>query len=200
MHLHRGLSHGRAGQRTSWARTSTTAGPCSRGQSPTNRAEVRKPVWATMRWSGRTAWPSTCQVRCNTSSVRGASQAVEPASASRRRLACMIEGVYATRIPPVAQRADRRGARPATVRADRGRPGRPAARRCRRSSPAARRGSGRARRRPGTSARWTGPGWRSPRAARSRRSPRPPGASSSRARPTRPRTRAPGRRARCRPA
>ena len=32
------------------------------------RAWVRKPVWATMRWSGRTDWPSTCQVRCSTSS------------------------------------------------------------------------------------------------------------------------------------
>ena len=31
---------------------------------------VRKPVWATMRWSGRTAWPSMCQPRCSTSSVR----------------------------------------------------------------------------------------------------------------------------------
>ena len=34
-----------------------------------SRAWVRKPVCATMRWSGRTDWPSTCQVRCSTSSV-----------------------------------------------------------------------------------------------------------------------------------
>ena len=33
------------------------------------RAWVRKPVWATMRWSGRTDWPSTCQPRCSTSIV-----------------------------------------------------------------------------------------------------------------------------------
>ena len=26
----------------------------ARGGSPSRRAEVRKPVWATMRWSGRT--------------------------------------------------------------------------------------------------------------------------------------------------
>ena len=30
-------------------------------ESASRRAWVRKPVWATMRWSGRTDWPSTCQ-------------------------------------------------------------------------------------------------------------------------------------------
>ena len=38
-----------------------------RAHSPSRRAWVRKPVWATMRWSGRTAWPSMCQVRFRTS-------------------------------------------------------------------------------------------------------------------------------------
>ena len=37
------------------------------GHGPSRRAEVRNPVWATMRWSGRTAWPSTCHVRVRTS-------------------------------------------------------------------------------------------------------------------------------------
>mgnify|MGYP000585418423 CR=1 FL=1 len=37
-----------------------------------SRATVRNPVWATMRWSGRTAWPSTYQPRCRTSVVAAA--------------------------------------------------------------------------------------------------------------------------------
>ena len=32
------------------------------GQAGRSRAWVRKPVWATMRWSGRTDWPSMCQL------------------------------------------------------------------------------------------------------------------------------------------
>ena len=40
------------------------------------RAWVRKPVWATMRWSGRTDWPSMCQVRCSTSSVSACRTAI----------------------------------------------------------------------------------------------------------------------------
>ena len=39
---------------------------------------------ATIRWSGRTDWPSTCQVRCSTSSVSAIPNA-DPASSSRRR-------------------------------------------------------------------------------------------------------------------
>ncbi len=36
---------------------------------PSNRAWVKNPVWATIRWSGRTDWPSMCQPRFNTSVV-----------------------------------------------------------------------------------------------------------------------------------
>ena len=50
-------------------------------QRPRKRATVRKPVWATMRWSGRTAWPSMCQPRCSTSIVRASIHV--PRSASR---------------------------------------------------------------------------------------------------------------------
>ncbi len=78
----------------------------------------------------------------------------------------------------------RRGAPPATARAGRARPGRGAARRCPRSSPAAPPGSARARRRRGTSGRCRGPGWRSPRAARSRRCRRRRAAWPSTARPS----------------
>ena len=45
-------------------------------------APVRKPVWPTMRWSGRTDWPSMCQQRCRTSIV---SAMANPASASASR-------------------------------------------------------------------------------------------------------------------
>ena len=54
------------------------------GRGASSRAWVRKPVCATMRWSGRTDWPSTCQVRCSTSSDSAIPNA-EPASSSRRR-------------------------------------------------------------------------------------------------------------------
>src|SRR4029078_9028302 len=46
-------------------------------------AWVRKPVCATMRWSGRTDWPSTCHVRCSTSSDSTMPNA-DPASSSRK--------------------------------------------------------------------------------------------------------------------
>ena len=36
---------------------------------PSRRAWVRKPVCATIRWSGRTDWPSMCHPRCSTSIV-----------------------------------------------------------------------------------------------------------------------------------
>src|SRR5207244_9396947 len=49
-----------------------------------SRAAVRNPVWATMRWSGRTDWPSTCHDRWSTSSV-WASPKPRPSSSSRRR-------------------------------------------------------------------------------------------------------------------
>ena len=48
--------------RRSTARMSDVEGVhAARAQARSRRAWVRKPVWATMRWSGRTAWPSTCQ-------------------------------------------------------------------------------------------------------------------------------------------
>ena len=58
-----------------------------RGSSRARREQAcvgRKPVCATIRWSGRTDWPSTCQVRCSTSSVSIMPNA-DPASSSRRR-------------------------------------------------------------------------------------------------------------------
>ncbi len=58
---------------------------------PRNRATLRNPVWATMRWSGRTAWPSMCQPRCSTSTVRASIHL--PLSASRAWAACVIDGV-----------------------------------------------------------------------------------------------------------
>ena len=58
----------RAGCGTGAPRPPVIAGDgCRRACS--RRAEVRKPVWATIRWSGRTAWPSTCQLRWSTSIV-----------------------------------------------------------------------------------------------------------------------------------
>ena len=51
----------------------------------------RKPVCATMRWSGRTALPSTYQPRWSTSSVRVPFQAFD-ASTSRSCVACVIDG------------------------------------------------------------------------------------------------------------
>ncbi len=55
------------------------------------RACVRKPVCATMRWSGRTDWPSTCHVRWSTSSDSIMPNA-EPASSSRNRDTCPMVG------------------------------------------------------------------------------------------------------------
>ena len=46
------------------------AGAAQDSLRPRNRATLRKPVWATIRWSGRTAWPSMCQPRWSTSIVR----------------------------------------------------------------------------------------------------------------------------------
>ncbi len=67
------------------------------------RAWVRKPVWATMRWSGRTDWPSTCQVRCSTSSVSIMPNA-ESASSSRRRDTCPMVGQVREQDPAGVQR------------------------------------------------------------------------------------------------
>ena len=58
---------------------------------PRNRATLRKPVCATMRWSGRTAWPSMCQPRWSTSIVRASIHL--PFSDSRTCAACVIDGV-----------------------------------------------------------------------------------------------------------
>ena len=56
------------------------------------RATVRKPVWATMRWSGRTAWPSTYQPRWRTSFVAAPKNA-ERTSVSRSCTTCVTLGV-----------------------------------------------------------------------------------------------------------
>src|SRR5690606_37685124 len=55
------------------------------------RAEVRKPVWATIRWSGRTAAPSTCQPRFSISRVSGSRKPCR-ARASRNWASCPIGG------------------------------------------------------------------------------------------------------------
>lgn len=44
--------------------------PVTQTSQPRNLAVVRNPVCATIRWSGRTAWPSTYHPRCNTSRLR----------------------------------------------------------------------------------------------------------------------------------
>ena len=159
---------------------------------PRNLAVVRKPVWATMRWSGRTAWPSTYQPRCSTSRLLVPFQAFEASAVAqlrdlddRRRVG--DEDAAGTQVPPS------RAARPATARAGRARLGRCRARRCRRSSRAARRGSAPSHPHRGSCARWPWPDWRSPRAARSRRSLRPTAASSCSARRSRHRSPAPVR-------
>ena len=58
------------------------AGPSDvdRGVPATVGAVVRKPVWATIRWSGRTDRASTCQVRWSTSTV---SARPKPAASER---------------------------------------------------------------------------------------------------------------------
>ena len=109
---------------------------------PSSRAWVRKPVWATIRWSGRTDWPSMCQPRWSTSIV-----SAMPKSALGERLAELgrlgdLRRVGERGSRPGAAPA-RRASRPATARAGRARPGRGRSRRCPRSSRAARRGSGR---------------------------------------------------------
>jgi sulfite reductase (ferredoxin) len=60
-------------------------------QRPRNLALVRKPVWATMRWSGLTDWPSMCQPRWRTSVVRASIHF--PFNVSRAWLAWVIDGV-----------------------------------------------------------------------------------------------------------
>ena len=59
---------------------------------PRNRAVVRKPVWATMRWSGRTAWPSTYHPRCSTSRLLVPFHDLD-ASVARSCETWMIDGV-----------------------------------------------------------------------------------------------------------
>ena len=75
-------------------------------RQPRKRPTVRKPVWATMRWSGRTAWPSMCQPRCSTSSVRVPLHA-RLAITSRVCAAWVIDGVYAIEDAAGAQRLHR---------------------------------------------------------------------------------------------
>ena len=136
------------------SRTFTGAGAPARLGRAGSRAEVRKPVCATIRWSGRTDWPSTCHVRCSTSIV---SAMPERGAVERPRGAG----------PPARWSAGRRrGCRPGSalrgvlhdppglgqVEHDRGRG---PSRRCRRRRRAPRPGTG--ARRPGTTRRSAGP-------------------------------------------
>ena len=59
---------------------------------PSRRAWVRKPVCATIRWSGRTDWPSMCHPRCSTSIVSAIPNG-DSASVSRSWTAWVICGV-----------------------------------------------------------------------------------------------------------
>ena len=59
---------------------------------PRSRAWVRKPVCATIRWSGRTDWPSMCQPRWSTSIVSAIPKS-DSASVSRSWAAWVIWGV-----------------------------------------------------------------------------------------------------------
>ena len=145
---------------------------------------MRKPVWATMRWSGRTAWPSMCQPRCSTSSVRASIQLPLERLAGLRRLRDRRR--VGDEDPARPQHALGVRAPPATARAGRARPGRTppsARRRSPRSCRAARRRSARGRPRRGTRARCSGPGWRSPRGSRTRRSSAPAAQHRHRQRP-----------------
>ena len=121
---------------------------------------------ATIRWSGRTDWPSTCQLpledlQAATRPCRRARRAAPRA----RRATWPIVGRYESRIPPgssavAACLTTRQGS------GGRGRCGRGRRRRCRRTRRGPRRRAGRRDR--GSPRRCGAPGRRSRRAARSR--------------------------------
>ncbi len=61
----------------------------SRGEPSARRRDwMRKPVWATMRWSGRTASPSTCQPRTMVSEASGSVYRPSARMASATRESC----------------------------------------------------------------------------------------------------------------
>ena len=114
------------------------------------RATVRKPVCATIRWSGRTDWPSTCQPRWSTSSV-WAMPNTDSASVSRSVDDLQDRGQVGHAGSRRAAAPWPRASRPARARAGRARSGRGRRPRCprRRRGPrcrAARRRRGRPRR------------------------------------------------------
>ena len=156
---------------------------------------MRKPVWATMRWSGRTDWPSTCQVRCSTSMRLGHAEPrcrraparswrdLDDARACRRRgcpPGCRAFAAWGTtchgsgRSSTTRSRSRLVDALVAVAHLDPVALERLVAEEGRDVAP--------------------GPGRRSPRAARSRRRRRRPAAASSTARPSRPRLEHPGAR------
>src|SRR5699024_4834784 len=62
----------------------------SNGATPSamRRAMMRNPVWAIIRWSGRTASPSTCQPRIMASMDSGSAKFCEARRASTKRESC----------------------------------------------------------------------------------------------------------------
>ena len=162
VHLHRaGLTRPLAPRRvraTTWASLGGTS----------SRAVVRKPVWPTIRWSGRTLRGSMCQVRRMISRSRPGEG---PWSRRTAQMGRLVDGGQVGQKDPArpqgvaAWGSTRQGSGMSSST------GRAPPRRSPRSRPGARPGS-RCRVRAGRP-RWPAPGWRSPRAARSR-SPRPP--------------------------
>ncbi len=108
----------------------TTIARSSRFTSPGGQqtaACVRKPVCATIRWSGRIDWPSTCQLRCSTSSDSTIPNG-DAASSSRRRPTCRIVGQVREQDAAGSQRLRPRASPPATAPEGRARRGRGRAR------------------------------------------------------------------------
>lgn len=68
--------------------------------SAIRRAMMRNPVWAIIRWSGRTASPSTCQPRTIASMDSGSANLPEARRASTKRESCGTVATYAMTIPP----------------------------------------------------------------------------------------------------
>ncbi len=111
---------------------------------------VRNPVWATMRWSGRTDWPSTCQRAVEHLERLGHAEAAGRRAPRGAGPTWMIVGRVGDQDAARVQRPARRASRPATARGGRARSGRGRSRRCPRSSRAPRPGSARAPRRRGS--------------------------------------------------
>ena len=80
-------------------RCSHSPAPGFGGTSAQEAGARQKLVCATMRWSGRTDWPSMCQARLRTSIVSTMPKPL-PSSSLRSCTTCVTCGVYATSTPP----------------------------------------------------------------------------------------------------